>query len=352
MIKLLKLNLTLCLFLKTIVGSAVISKETAYEALKNFEKDFWKKQISPHYTEELERWTNTFAYLFDNDWMPFIATSEYLEPVYKTYRIKMVQIKTKDSLKRRALKINLSQASMLDIISLFYEILQMKVYARGDNYFTKAEGIINNIKDQEKEKEIDPYFAEIHIEQKSYYFCLNYDGGYKIKWQPGNCCLRQASESPQPWCIYGDSYNVKLNDDDHYVLQNLLFCLEVSRRHVMDPDRTERADRLHKVWKDKFYDLPILGAIVVGLKLMNDQKIKYDNFFAGKYRCFSKDNREENIKNLLETFCQYKNFQTEEQFLCEMQGLYEQFLGLKITDRVLCLCDGNKLVSTTIQTLL
>ena len=80
-----------------------------------------------------------------------------------------------------------------------------------------------------------------------------------------------------------------------------------------------------------------MGAILVGLELMNDQIIVRNEFFVTieEYCCFSGTDREEHIKNLLQTYCYYKNFQTADQFLEEIQKLYKQFIELKITDRVL-----------------
>lgn len=127
----------------------------------------------------------------------------------------------------------------------------------------------------------------------------------------------------------------------------------------MDPERTRvfLMDDGSRVeipgFKDIYCKLPILGAIVMGLELMNNQIINRGDFFVtgGKYCCFSNlskggygnciplnariEERENHIKNLLHVYCHYKNFQTVDQFLEEVQMLYEQFIELKVTDRVL-----------------
>ena len=72
------------------------------------------------------------------------------------------------------------------------------------------------------------------------------------------------------WCNCG-SYSSTLNDNDHYVLQNLLLCLEFSRRGIKDGNQP-----------DAYHKLPIFGAIVIGLELMNDQIIDKNDFFCNR----------------------------------------------------------------------
>ena len=256
--------------------------------------------------------------------------------------------------------VNFSAASMLDVISMFYEILQCKVDCRCETYKTYAIGKLYDIRFNEihfaltrEGKKIDPFPFIATIGDNRYYLHLNYDGGDVIKHQPGNSCLRQLGENQaQPWAIY-HVYNNTLNDDDHYILQNLLLCLEISRRKVLDPNRWRevkepdgKISQIHGL-TDKFCNLPILGAITIGLELMNDQIIKADEFFAGKYHCFSGENRESNIKKLLQIFCQHQDFQTIEQFLDKIQTLYKRFINLKINDRVLPLTEEINLTQPT-----
>ena len=54
--------------------------------------------------------------------------------------------------------------------------------------------------------------------------------------------------------------------------------------------------------------------------------------------------RKNHIKNLLGEFIEHKNFQTIDQFRKEIKRLYQQFIGLNVTDRVLYLNEDNKSV--------
>ena len=316
-----KLCFVCYLILKTSFVLAVISQEVAYKALRNFDINFLVNRV------KMDRSRGTCD---ENK-----SITEYLELLRK-----------KDTGKIKPL--NFSEATLGEVILNFYRIIQCKVDSRGEKYKTNFIGEIHSIVTTEIEKGIDPYFTEIIVDKRQYHFCLHYNGGGD---QPGNCCLRQIDEKPQPWFRSDDRdpecivYNSLLNDDEHRVLQNLLLCLEVARRKIADPNRFiefevgDDASPEGPDFDDVFFDLPILGAIVVGLELMNDQIIDPNDFFLGECCCFSGDAREENIKNLLLIFCQYKNFQTVEQFLETVGKLYEQFIAQKVTDQVLYLLE-------------
>lgn len=305
------------LVLKATLVVAITPEET-YKALKDFEAEFWLKWLIPHHDLCCRNKTIT----------QFV--SEYLTPLQQKDTFKIANVATEGEkfqpLNFHNLNKNLdfSEANMGEVIFNFYRILQCKVDNRDEEYKTDFIGNIFSIKTTVLENSIDPYFTEISVCKQIYHFCLNYNGTGE---QPGNSCLRQAEESPQPWSCTG-IYNSTLNDAEHYVLQNLLLCLEVARRRVVDSN-------IPYGFEDKFCDLPILGAIIIGLELMNDQIIGTDDFFAGQYRCFSGDKRDMNIENLLLIFCQYKNIQTLEQFLKTTRTLYEQFINQKITERIL-----------------
>lgn len=337
MIKLIKLCFVCCLIIRATFVEAVITKEEAYKALKDFDAEFWRDVIYPCYQNQLVK-NQRIAQ----------NVSEYLEPIRKDGLTELFDHNYENSridFRNADRNINFSNASMLDIISSFYRILQCKVDSRDDEYVTKYIGDISKIKTTEQETYIDPYFLEIYIGKNLYHFCLDYNG-YDGSEQPGNCVIRKVligsngKESPfvaEYWSSYAD-----LNKSRQFLF-NLLLCLEVSRRKIEDPERFsvfEKDDGTKlKIpgFKDIFFKLPILGSIVIGLELMNDQIIGMEEFFVttGKYYCFSGTDRKEPIQNLLQTYCYYKNFQTVDQFLEEIKRLYEQFIGLKVTDRVL-----------------
>lgn len=82
-------------------------------------------------------------------------------------------------------------------------------------------------------------------------------------------------------------YNSELNTDENYIEQNLMFCLEIARRKLCQ----DNAGNIY----DKFYDIPILDAIVIGLNLVNNKKnCSVFSFFG----CFTGDGR----KNIADTF--------------------------------------------------
>lgn len=361
MIKLIKLCFVCCLIFRATFVEAVIDPKEAYEALKDFDAEFWENTIYPYYQNQLYRYQNTFAFLFDPECSITQNVSEYLEPIHKDGLTELFDPDYENSridFRNADRNINFSNASMLDIISSFYRILQCKVNSRDDEYVTKYIGDISTIKTTEQETHIDPYFLEISIGRNLYHFCLDYNGAERSD-QPGNCVIRKVligngKESPfvaEYWSSYAD-----LNKSRKFLF-NLLLCLEVSRRKIEDPERFsvfEKDDGTKlKIpgFKDIYCNLPILGAIVIGLELMNDQIIGMEEFFVstGKYYCFSGTDREEPIKNLLQTYCYYKNFQTVDQFLEEIQRLYEQFAGLKITDRVLYSQDGENFTPAITQ---
>ena len=349
MIKLIKLCFVCCLIFRATFVEAVITKEEAYEALKDFDAEFWRDKIVPYYQEQLERWQNTFALLFDPGCPIAQNVASYLDPICKDGLPELFDPdyeNSREDFREADRKVNFSSASMLDIISSFYRILQCKVDNRDKEYETNYIGVISNIRTTEHETYIDPYFLEIFVGKNLYHFCLDYNGDERSD-QPGNCEIRRViinketgKESPfaaEYWSSYAE-----LNKSRMFLF-NLLLCSEVSRRKVMDPKRGD--------FKDRFCDLPILGTIVIGLELMNDQIINKDDFFVTgkKYCCFSNTyrnymEREEHIKNLLEKFVEYKNFQTVNQFRKEVRRLYQQFIELKITDRVLYLDAEHKSV--------
>lgn len=336
----------------------------AYEALKDFESDFWLKALIPYDDLCSERKGITKS------------VTEYLKPLYEMDEFKIVNAKTEED---KSLGLNFfnldkfldfSEANLGEVIFNFYRILSCKVDYRDNGceaknkneiknkYVTKSVGLINGIYFDKKgygyttgkcnENEmIDPYFTEINIGPRIYCLYLNYSGNKSSK-QPGNCCLKQKDETPQRWINRG-KYNLKLSNNEHYILQNLLLCLEVARRRVVDIKRINEIEKDDGIcgFKDVYCSLPILGAIVIGLELINDQKIEKKDFFAGQYRCFSnrkkyKKQREENIKKLLLTYLKNKGIQTEEQFKKEVQILYKNFIKQKVTDRVFsrtCLVD-------------
>ena len=305
MIKLMKLWFSCCLiFGATFVNGGITEEETfdPYKTLQEIDEKFWQ-QIYTYHQKQLKRYQKTLAGLFDAECSISQNVTNYLEPFYASNGLpKLFGEPTPIDISKNS-TLDFSSASMLNIISMFYEILQCKAYYRDDReggYNTNSIGLLGKIGFNEDNfgllnngKMIDPYFTKINIAEKEYHLHFNYSGGKNSK-QPGNCCLKQGNESPQKW-INGRTYNCKLLDNDHYILQNLLLCLEVSRRKVEDGDRL-----------DVYCKLPILGAIIMGLELMNTQKIIKNDFFVGKYCCFSKKEREKNIKNLLYTFFKYK----------------------------------------------
>lgn len=352
MIKLIKLCFVCCLIFRSIFVEADIAPEEAYEALKDFDAEVWRDVIYPCYQNQLIKnqgiAQNVSEYL---DPICKDGLSELFDPDYENSRI---------DFRNADRNINFSSASMLDIISSFYQILQCKVDNRDEEYKTNYIGNIGTIEKTEREMYIDPYFLEIFVGEELYHFCLDYNGDERSD-QPGNCEIRRViidketgKESPFA-AEYWSSY-AQLNKTRKFLF-NLLLCLEVSRRKIEDPERFsvfEKDDGTKlKIpgFKDIYCNLPILGAIVIGLELMNDQIIGMEEFFVttGKYYCFSGTDREEPIKNLLQTYCYYKNFQTVDQFLEEIQRLYEQFVGLKITDRVLYSQDGENFIPAKIQ---
>lgn len=345
------------LILKAVLVSAVISEGDAYEALRDFDVGFWNKQLSPY--GGVGYWGSDVTK----------SVTEHLVPLREREAFKIVSATTEGE-KAQYLEfqkfntpLDFSKVNLGEAIFNLYRILQCKVDCQDEEYKTKAKKKISGITFTDtnyalnkKGEIIDPFFASIIIGGKNYHLHLDYDGGVKIKHQPGNCCLMQKGDDmPQPWCRPKSDeepditvYNSTLNDEEHHVLQNLLLCLEVSRRRVIDLNRplkmgTENEPQ-QQIWgfEDKFCDLPVLGAIVIGLELMNDEIISRDDFFVKgrKYCCFSNrkskaEERMEHINNLLQTFCQYKNFQTVEQFLETMEGLYKRFICRKVTERVL-----------------
>ena len=343
------------LILNSALVSAVVSEEDAYEALRDFDIDFWNKWLCPY--GGLGYWDSGITK----------SVTEHLVPLRERDGFRIVGAATEEEkvqpldFQKSNTPLDFSEANFGEVIFNFYRILQCKVDSRDEEYVTEAEGGLEDLTFSDEHyalnkqgKTIDPYFTQIIVGDKNYHLHLDYDGGDKIKNQPGNCCLMQdGDEAPQAWCCQMDDenpdvtvYNSILNGYDHYVLQNLLLGLEVSRRKVVDLSRpleieTEDDAQLQIFgFEDKFCDLPVLGAIIVGLELMNDEIISRNDFFAGKYRCFSNqkgksEKRKEHIKNLLLTFCQYKNFQTVEQFLETVDRLYKQFIGRKITEEVL-----------------
>ena len=338
------------LVLNSVLVSAVISEEAAYEALKNFEAEFWLKWLIPY--DDLCVEHSNIAQL----------VTKHLEPLCEREAFKIAGAATEEEkvqpldFQKSNTPLDFSEANFGEVIFNFYRILQCKVDSRDEEYATEAEGGLEDLTFNDEHyalnkqgKIIDPYFTQITVGDKNYHLHLDYDGGDKIKHQPGNCCLMQdGEEAPQAWCCQMNDekpdvtvYNSTLNGYDHYVLQNLLLGLEVSRRKVVDLSRpleieTEDDVQLQILgFEDKFCNLPVLGAIIVGLELINDEIISKDDFFAGKYRCFCGDFRMPNIKRLLQVFCQYKNFQTVEQFLETMNELYRRFIGRKITEEML-----------------
>lgn len=393
--KLIKLSLACCLMSSVTFLNAVITKNEAYEVLKKFEKDFWKNHIVLHYERELE-WYDTLADLVSMKYFLAESVSEYLDPIRKDGIAELLNpdyVNTREYLRNANRELDFSNASMLSVVSIFYQILQCKVDFRDhvlnlpcrschrkckiyknkqkchrlknfklqeastsdieDLYLTDYIGNLSEIKTQQQEQKIDPYFTKIKIGKNLYHFCLDYNGA-EVADQPGNSVIREPLfkddkelDSPAPQWTEHEALN-----NNYYILQNLLLCLEVSRRHVIDPSRTyvfetPNGDEL-KIpgFKDIYCDLPILGAIVMGLELMNDQIISPDEFFSSKseYCCFSGNNRENHIKALVETFCRYKNFQKKKQFLEEIKRLYDQFIHLNVTDRAISLDEEHKAV--------
>lgn len=347
MIKLTKLCFICCLIFRATLVEGVITEGIAYETLKNLDVKFWEEEIFPHYKKQLARWQNTVDFLFEPSCSIAQAVFEYLDPFYK-YGIPQILFEAPTYIDFSGKPVlNFSEASMLDIISVLYEVLQCKVISRdGKDYQTKAKGDIWNIKYKKdgyaldrKGDIIDPYFTEVNITEKTYHLHLNYSGQSP---QPGNSCLRQLSKErreAQPWAN-GEKYNSRLNDKEHYVLQNFLFCLEVARRRVVDPNRGNGVSVVNGVFRDKYCNLPILGAIVIGLELMNSREITRDDFFAGAYRCFSDkgnddQSRGKNIGKLLLKFCEKRNIQTSDEFKKYVEKLYRNFIKQKVTDRVL-----------------
>ena len=243
MIKLIKLCFVGCLIFRATFVEAVIDQEEAYEALKIFDAEFWQNKIVPYYQEQLKRDRNSLDFLFGSITQDVF---NYLDPFYVSNGLpKLFNEPTPVDVSKKS-TLDFSETTMIDVISMFYEILQCKVYFRDDRdggYKTNFK-CIPLVKEETDEKALDPYFSQISIGNKSYHFCLDYNGNEKSR-QPGNCCLRQCNEEAQQWCI-DYKYNAVLNDNDHYILQNLLLCLEVSRRKIEDPNRE------NSVLKDEF----------------------------------------------------------------------------------------------------
>jgi len=129
MIKLIKLCFVCCLIFRATFVEAVITKEEAYEALKDFDAEFWRDKIVPYYQEQLERWQNVFALLFDPGCPIAQNVASYLDPICKdglpelfdpNYENARIDFRDADR------NINFSSASMLDIISSFYQILHLE----------------------------------------------------------------------------------------------------------------------------------------------------------------------------------------------------------------------------------
>lgn len=352
-----KLWFSCCLILgATFVSGSITTEKTfdPYKTLQEIDEKFWQ-QIYTYHQKQLKRYQKTLAGLFDAECSISQNVTNYLEPICKDGLAELFDPKYENSridFRNADRNINFSNASMLDIISSFYQILQFKVDNRDEKYVTNFIKKISSIDKIEEEKIIDPYFLKIFIGKNLYHFCLNYDGNSMSK-QTGNCVIRKILIDKETGmeCPFAAEYwtsFAELNKSRKFLF-NLLLCLEVSRRKIEDPERFRNFEKVDgsklKIpgGKDIYWDLPILGSIVIGLELMNDQIIDKSDFFitGEKYCCFSEKDpndqkeREEHIKNLLQTYCRYKNFQMVNQFLEEVQRLYKQFVGLKVTDRVL-----------------
>ena len=175
MIKLIKLCFVCCLIFRATFVEAVITKEEAYEALKELEAEFLRSKIMPYYQAQLQRDCDSLAFLFGSIVQD---VSNYLDPFYVSNGLpKLFDEPTPVDISEN-FTLDFSEASMMDIISMFYEILQCKAYYRDDRpggYKTNAHGLIQMIKfddngygylnDNHREDEIiDPYFTKINIE--------------------------------------------------------------------------------------------------------------------------------------------------------------------------------------------
>ncbi|MGX8717042.1 MAG: hypothetical protein ACSW8C_03580, partial [bacterium] len=130
MIKLIKLCFVCCLIFRATFVEAVITKEEAYEAIKELEANFWLKELIPYddLCSEKECITK--------------SVTKYLEPLCERETFKIVNAKTKKeksqplNFKRLDKNLDFSETNLGNVIFNFYRILQCKVGSRDEEYKT------------------------------------------------------------------------------------------------------------------------------------------------------------------------------------------------------------------------
>ena len=143
MIKLIKLCFACCLTFRATFVEAIIIKEEAYEALKDFDAEFWRDVIYPYFQNQLVK----------NQWIAQNA-SKSLDSIRKDGLTELFDPDYENSgsdFRNAARNIDFLNASMLDVISSFYQILQCKVDSRDKEYETNYVGNIRTVDTTEKE---------------------------------------------------------------------------------------------------------------------------------------------------------------------------------------------------------
>ena len=130
MIKLIKLCFVCCLIFRATFVEAVIAQKEAYKVLKDLDAEVWRNKIIPYYQDQLgnnqDIAQNTFEYF--GAFYKYGVPQLFGEPPHVDFSWIPV--------------LDFSQASMLDIISAFYEILEQKVACRDEEYVINDEGRI------------------------------------------------------------------------------------------------------------------------------------------------------------------------------------------------------------------
>lgn len=174
MVKLIKLCFACCLIFRATSVGAIITQEEAYEALKNFDAEFWVRYLIP-YDELCSSGRKSIVK----------SVTKYLEPLREREVFKIINADSEEG-KTQPLdftqldkKLDFSEAKLGEVIFNFYRILQSKVDNRDEEYVTRYKGEFWNITfdedhyalDMSNEK-IDPYFSELIINENRYFFYI------------------------------------------------------------------------------------------------------------------------------------------------------------------------------------
>lgn len=242
-----------------------------------------------------------------------IFRATFVEADYENYEKYIEELKELEERYRNVDKtIDLSGRTMREVVKRLHDILQ-----------TRAHSKIGTSQEQDSH----PALLKVNGVVYELYF-------QGTESQPGNCLLKRQGEKPKAW-LKNYEYNSKLNTEENYVEQNLMFCLEIARRSIRGGTKIDRETfyvldsqeswevPIYDDQKDQFKGLDIVGVIVIGLNLVNNgSECPTFSFFG----CFDSKGR----KNIADTFIKKAGLDDR-----TLGKLKLEFYNKQIDDRVI-----------------